>query len=63
MDMTDERPSKYWPDVEGMNMTDIHMMEDTMAEVEVVEREHKSVVLMKHRTDDGAERHQRTHQE
>jgi hypothetical protein len=34
------------------------MMEDTMTEVEMVEREHKGVVLTKHRIDDGAERHQ-----
>jgi hypothetical protein len=55
MDMVEEHPSKQQPDVEGMNM-----MEDMMAEVDVkvVEREHESVVLMKHWTDNEAERHQ-----
>jgi hypothetical protein len=32
-------------------------MEDMMTEVEVVEREHKSVVLMRHWISDRAERH------
>jgi streptomycin 6-kinase len=46
--------------VEGMDM-----VEDmtTMVDVEVVEREHEGVVLVKHWIGDGAEMHQRTHQE
>jgi hypothetical protein len=27
MNMSDERDSKRWPEVEGMDMTDIHMVE------------------------------------
>jgi hypothetical protein len=40
MDMVEEHPSKKWPEVEGMDMTGIHMVEDTTVEVdvEVVER-------------------------
>jgi hypothetical protein len=32
-------------------------VEDTIAEVNVVEREHKCMVLTKHRVNDGAEKH------
>jgi hypothetical protein len=39
------------------------MVEDTMMEVERVEREHRGMVLVKHRIDDGAERNRRTHRE
>jgi hypothetical protein len=54
MDIVEERSSKPRLEVEG-----IDMIEDTMAEVdvEVVEREHEGVVLVKHWTDNGAERH------
>jgi hypothetical protein len=45
MDM-EERPSKETPEVEGMNMEGMDMVEDMMAEV--VEREHDSVVLVRH---------------
>jgi uncharacterized protein YhfF len=58
MDIVEERSSKPRLEVEG-----IDMIEDTMAEVdvEVVEREHEGVVLVKHWTDNGAERHRQTH--
>jgi hypothetical protein len=46
MDMEEERPSKERPEVEGMNMEGMDMVEDMMAEV--VEREHDSVVLVRH---------------
>jgi hypothetical protein len=51
-------------EVEGMNMEGMDMVEDMTAEVdmEVVEREHKGVMLAKHWIDDGAERHRQTHQ-
>jgi hypothetical protein len=50
--------------MEGMDMEGMDMVEDMTAEMdmEVVEREHKSVMLAKHWIDDGAERHRRTHQ-
>jgi hypothetical protein len=49
-------------EVKGMNMEDIDMVEDMTVEldVDVVEKEHESVVLVKHWINDGAERHQRT---
>jgi hypothetical protein len=47
MDTEEEDPSKKRSEVEGMDM------EDMM--VEVVEREHKSVVLVRHWIDDGVE--------
>jgi hypothetical protein len=34
-----------------------------MVEVEVVEREHENVVLVRHWTDDGSERHRRARRE
>jgi hypothetical protein len=37
--------------------------EDMMVEVEVVEREHEGVVLARHWTNDGLERHRRAHRE
>jgi hypothetical protein len=49
--------------VDGINTAGIHMVEDTMTEVERVEREHRGMVLVKHRIDDGAERNRRTHRE
>jgi hypothetical protein len=50
----------YMVEVKGMNMEDIDMVEDMTVEldVDVVEKEHKSVVLVKHWINDGAERHQ-----
>jgi hypothetical protein len=48
-----------------MDIMSMNMVEDTTTEVDVemVEREHESMVLVKDCTDDGAERHRRTHQE
>jgi hypothetical protein len=48
MDMVEELPSKEWLEVEDMDMEHIDMMEDRTMEVEVVEREHKGVVLARH---------------
>jgi hypothetical protein len=50
----------YMVEVKGMNMEDIDMVEDMTVEldVDVVEKEHESVVLVKHWINDGAERHQ-----
>jgi hypothetical protein len=45
------------PEVEGMDREDSGMGENMMVEVEVVEREHEGVVLAKHWTNDGVERH------
>jgi hypothetical protein len=50
MDMVEESPSNHWPEVD-------------MVEVEVVEREHEGVVLMRHWIGDGAERHQQARRE
>jgi hypothetical protein len=63
MDMVEERPSKERLNVEDIDMEDIDMVEDMTTEVDVVEREHEGVVLMRHWIDDEAERHRRTHQE
>jgi hypothetical protein len=46
MDMVEERPSKERPEAEGMDMEDIDMIKDMTVKVEVVEREHESVVLV-----------------
>jgi hypothetical protein len=43
--------------VEGIDREDIDMMEDMTVEVEVIEREHESVVLVRHWTGDGVEIH------
>jgi hypothetical protein len=50
IDMVEERPSKQRPEVEGMNMTSMNTVEatTTKVDVEVVEREHEGVVLVKH---------------
>jgi hypothetical protein len=61
MDMMEEHPSKQRSKVEGIDMVRMDMVEDTM--VEVVEREHETVVMAKHLIDDGAERHRQIHQE
>jgi hypothetical protein len=44
-----------------MDMEDIDMAENMTAEVEVVEREHEGVVLVRHWIGDGAKRHRQTH--
>jgi hypothetical protein len=63
MDMVDERLSKEHSEVEHMDMKDIDMVEDMTTEMDVVEREHESMVLARHWISDGAKRHQRTHKE
>jgi hypothetical protein len=65
MDTMDEHfhPMNHRPEVEGMDMVDIGMREDKAAELEVVEREPKGVVLVRHWTSDGAARHRQTRQE
>jgi hypothetical protein len=63
MDMMEERSSNHRPEVEGIDREDSDMGEDTAVVVEVVEREHKSVVLARHWTGDGAEMHRRTRRE
>jgi hypothetical protein len=60
-DMVEEHPSNHQPDVDGIDRDDIDMVEDMT--VEVVERQHKGVVLARHWIGDGAERHRRTHRE
>jgi hypothetical protein len=57
MDMVEEHPSNHQPEDEGMDMEDIDMVEDIMMEVEVVEREHEAMVLVRHWIGDGVERH------
>jgi hypothetical protein len=42
--------------VDGIDTAGIHMVEDTMMEVERVEREHRGMVLVKHRIDELIER-------
>jgi hypothetical protein len=44
-------------EVDGMDTMDTSMREDRAAELEVVERESKGVVSVRHWTDDGAARH------
>jgi hypothetical protein len=51
MDMVKERPSNHRLEVEDMDRADMTI------EVELIEREHKGVVLERHWTGDGAERH------
>jgi hypothetical protein len=55
IDREEERPSNHRLEVEGIDREDIDMME-------VVEREHKGMLLVRHWIDDGVERHQQTHQ-
>jgi hypothetical protein len=50
-------------EVEGMNMTGNHMVEDTTMDSMRVERAHGGVVIVKHRSDDGAETNRRTHRQ
>jgi hypothetical protein len=46
-----------------LEVEDIDRENSDMVEVEVVEREHEGVMLMRHWIDDGAERHQRARRE
>jgi streptomycin 6-kinase len=45
------------PEMEGMDREDSDVGKDMMDDVEMVEREHEGVVLMRHWTGDGVERH------
>jgi hypothetical protein len=54
MDTMEERLLNR-PEMEGMDMMDNHMVEDTMMDLVQVERVHGGVVMMKHQSDDGAE--------
>jgi hypothetical protein len=63
MDMVEVRPSNHRLEVEGMDRVDSDIGENMTVEVEVVEREHEGMVLVRHWTGDGAERHQRARQE
>jgi hypothetical protein len=60
MSMVEEhqRSSKAWPEVEGVNM--VKNM-TTEVDVEVDEKEHVCVVLVKHWISDGVEMHRWTH--
>jgi hypothetical protein len=49
--------------VEGINREDNNMGEDVIVAVEEVKREHKGMVLTRHLTSDGPERHQQAHRE
>jgi hypothetical protein len=62
MDMV-ERLSNHRPEVEGIDREDTDMGEDMTVEVDVVEREHEGVVLVRHWTGDRAEMHRRAHRE
>jgi hypothetical protein len=65
MDTMEEHfhPMNHRPELEGMDTMDTDMGEDRSAELEVIEREPKGVVLAMHWTSDGAVRHRRTHWE
>jgi hypothetical protein len=63
MDMVEVRPSNHRLEVEGMDRVDSDIGENMTVEVEVVEREHEGMVLVRHWTGDRAERHQRARQE
>jgi hypothetical protein len=54
MDTMEERLLNR-PEMEGMDMMDNHMVEDTMMDLVQVERVHGGVVMTKHQSDDGAE--------
>jgi hypothetical protein len=54
MDTMEERLLNR-PEMEGMDMMDNHMVEDTMMDLVQVERVHGGVVMTKHHSDDGAE--------
>jgi hypothetical protein len=51
------------PEVEGMYTVNTGMREDRAAELDVIEREPKGVVLVRHCIDDGAARHRRSRRE
>jgi hypothetical protein len=51
-------PMNHQPEVEGMDREDSGIWEDMTFELEVVEREPKEVVLVRHWTSDGAARYQ-----
>jgi hypothetical protein len=55
MDTMEERLSKR-PKVEGMNMIDNHIVEDTSPNLEEVERVYESVMMVKHQNENGTER-------
>jgi hypothetical protein len=57
MDMVEERLSNHRLEVESIDRENSDMREDLTVEVEVVEREHEGVVLVRHWTGDGAEMH------
>jgi hypothetical protein len=59
MDMVDEyyHPTNHRPEVEGIDREDSDMEEDMTVEVEVIEREYKNVVLVRHLTSDRVEMH------
>jgi hypothetical protein len=65
MDTVDEHYHlmNHRPEVESMDREYSDMGADMRVEVEMVEREHDSMVLVRHWTGDGAERHRRAHQE
>jgi hypothetical protein len=65
MDMVEENyhPMNDRPEVKGIDREDSDMGEDMMVEVEMVESEHEGVMLVRHWTGNGAERHQRAHRE
>jgi hypothetical protein len=59
MDTVEEHfhPMNHRPEVENMNTVDAGMGEDRAAELKVVEKEPKGVVLARHWISDGAARH------
>jgi hypothetical protein len=65
MDTVDEHyhPMNHRPEVVGTDMEDSGMGEDMTVEVEAVEREHTGMLLVRHWTGHGAERHQWAHRE
>jgi hypothetical protein len=63
IDMVEERSSNHQSEVKGIDREDIDMVEDMTVEVEMVEREHEDLVLVRHWIDDGAERHRQAHRE
>jgi hypothetical protein len=59
MDMVEEHyhSMSHRPEMEDIDGEDRDMREDMTIEVEVIEREHEDVMLVKHWTSDRAERH------
>jgi hypothetical protein len=55
IDTKEEHPSKERPEVDSTDMEGMNMVEGIT--VEVVEREHESMVLKRHWIGDGAENH------